>query len=148
MAEVVPATAVAPVMGAATGMGEVVATTAGEVITVVVIMGEAPVIARHLRGQGPAAATVPAQVVDGMAIPVAVAVAGRGQGVPVARAATSVRMAGLVEADTAAPAVAIAESCKNGAPRGAVFYGHVHACNSGTGFSREEASADTLTCVS
>lgn len=125
MAEVVPATAVAPVMGAATGMGEVVATTAGEVITVVVIMGEAPVIARHLRGQGPAAATVPAQVVDGMAIPVAVAVAGRGQGVPVARAATSVRMAGLVEA---APAVAIAESCKNGAPRGAVFYEHVHAC--------------------
>lgn len=129
MAEVVPATAVAPVMGAATGMGEVVATTAGEVITVVVIMGEAPVIARHLRGQGPAAATVPAQVVDGMAIPVAVA--GRGQGVPVARAATSGRMAGLVEADTAdtaAPAVAIAEPCKNGAPRGAVFYGHVHAC--------------------
>lgn len=99
------------------------ATTAGEVITVVVIMGEAPVIARHLRGQGPAAATVPAQVVDGMAIPVAVA--DRGQGVLVVRAATSGRMAGLVEA---APAVAIAESCKNGAPRGAVFYGNVHAC--------------------
>ena len=130
-------------MAAAIGTVEAVATTVGGVITAVGITEEALAIALHPRGQGPAAVTVPAPAADGMAIPAAGA-ADRGQDVRAARAATSVRMAGLVGADMAAPAVAIAESCKTAPRRAPFFMDMCMPAMSGTGFSREEASADTL----